>query len=183
MNTYLAILRGINVSGQKMIKMTELKNLFEHLQFESVRTYIQSGNVLFDSKNSDHDDMTRRIEQAIASRFGFEVPVLIRSQAELEQIVARNPFLTETEIDPAFLHVTLLADAPAADRLDAIRQYDYAPDRFQIVGREVYLYCPGGYGNTKLSNTFFENKLKVRATTRNWKTVNELVRMAHVHET
>ncbi len=122
--------------------------------------------------------MTRRIGQAISDRFGFQVPVLIRSQTELEELSARNPFLGEAEIDPAFLHVTLLGQIPAAECLEAIQHYHYAPDRFQILGREVFLYCPGGYGNTKLNNTFFENKLKVQATTRNWKTVNELIRMA-----
>jgi uncharacterized protein (DUF1697 family) len=179
MNTYIAILRGINVSGHKKIQMSELKAIFEELHFRDVLTYIQSGNVIFQTEVSlTVEDMVKRIEDAIEAKFGFSVPVIVRSKDEMEKTLPSNPFLQQpgTEIDK--LHVTFLETNPQSTLLTTISNLDSSPDKFSIIDREVYLYCPGGYGNTKLSNTFFEQKLKVRATTRNWKTVSKLVELA-----
>jgi len=177
MATYLSILRGINVSGQKMIKMDALKKMYESAGFNNVRTFIQSGNVVFESNT--HKSLASFIEQKIKETFGFDVPVIVRTQKEVQEIIEQNPFLKDKNIEPDRLYVTFLAEIPLAENLTKISTYDYTPDVFIIKGKEVYLYCPKpkGYGDTKLSNKFFENKLKVKATTRNWKTTNELLRI------
>ncbi|MBL7805292.1 MAG: DUF1697 domain-containing protein [Saprospiraceae bacterium] len=179
MTTFIAILRGINVSGRNMIKMPELKSLFEAMGFASVRTYIQSGNVVFSALETEEARLSAQIAETVTARFGFAVPVLARSAQEWAQILHENPFLSEKNIDPAFLHVTLLDELPRPEAAEKLMEYQYEPDRFALRGRTVYLYCPGGYGNTKLSNAFFEAKLKVRATTRNWKTMNEIHQLTH----
>ncbi|GAB3929448.1 DUF1697 domain-containing protein [Larkinella terrae] len=158
--------------------MTDLKSLFEELNCTQVRTYIQSGNVVFNQEVSSPEEQIRQIEKKIADTYGFQVPVLIRSLAELRNVAQNNPFLTEKDIEIDKLHVTFLADIPSESNREKIKDVTFGSDRFSIVGKDVYVYCPGGYGNTKLSNTFFENKLKVTATTRNWRSVNELLKMA-----
>jgi uncharacterized protein (DUF1697 family) len=172
MATYLSILRGINVSGQKMIKMADLKALYETLGFKNITTYIQSGNVVFESKTKKN--LAALIEQKIKNTFGFDVPVIVLTQREMQAIVEQNPFLKEKNIELDRLYVTFLAETPLAENLTKIATYDYSPEVFVIKEKAAYLYCPKGYGNTKLSNSFFENKLKVKATTRNWNTTNKL---------
>jgi uncharacterized protein (DUF1697 family) len=177
MTTYISILRGINVSGQKLIRMEELKTLYERLGFSDVSTFIQSGNVIFKT-NLAINILSEKIEKAIEVKYKFLVPVIIRTIDEIRAILVSNPFLNEEDIDREKLHVTFLdADPPSALSAD-IMSNDHSPDRFVVKGKDVYLYCPGGYGNTKLSNAFFEKKLKVRATTRNWKTVGKLAELA-----
>jgi uncharacterized protein (DUF1697 family) len=177
--TYITLLRGINVSGHKTILMDDLKVIFEKMDFEEVKTYIQSGNIVFKTRESFTDaELVQRIQQSISACYNFYVPVVIRSREELEKILADNPFLKEKDINPDGLHVTFLSDSPRQSDREAISKYDFSPDRFCLVRNEAYLYCPQGYGNTKISNLFFENRLKVNATTRNWKTVIKLVELA-----
>jgi uncharacterized protein (DUF1697 family) len=175
MATFLSILRGINVSGQKKINMADLKSLYENLGFKNIKTYIQSGNVIFE--NNTGKDLSKKIEKQIEEKYGFQVPILIRTVNEMEEAVNKNPFLEEKNIEPDKLHVTYLSDIPSNENLEKMKTVDYRPDRFYVSGKEIYLYCPGGYGNTKLTNTFFEKKLKQTATTRNWKTTNALLKM------
>lgn len=180
MQIYISILRGINVSGHKMIKMEELTSLFKSLDFKNVKTYIQSGNVVFQAIETDVHKLAKRIEEKISERFGFEVPVLVKGKKELEAVLQNNPFAKSKDKDVLKLHVTFLSHEPDKSYIDKINQLQYLPDEFVIEGSVIYLYCPNGYGNTKLNNNFFESKLKVTATTRNWKTVNELVNMANM---
>jgi uncharacterized protein (DUF1697 family) len=178
MSTIISILRGINVSGKNKIPMVELKAMYEDLKYKNVITYIQSGNVMFSANESDSKTLSKKIEQGILKKFGFNVPVITRTIDQVQATIKKNPFLKDKNIELEKLHVTFLEDNPAADNLKKALEYNYEPDKFTIVGKEVYLHCPNGYGNTKLTNTFFENKLKVRATTRNWRTTNELLRIA-----
>lgn len=177
METIIVILRGINVGGKNKIPMAELKTLFEKAGFKNVTTYIQSGNVVCASKESGSKELETQIQQMILKKFKCTVPVIVRSVDEIQTVVNSNPFVKMKGIDLEKLHVTFLADVPAKEHLEKIKQYNYPPDEFKINGREAYLHCPVNYGNSKLSNTFFESKLKVVATTRNWRTVNELLRM------
>jgi uncharacterized protein (DUF1697 family) len=175
MKTCISILRGINVGAQKKILMVDLKALYESLKFKDVITYIQSGNVIFKTSETVSDEaLSQKIEKAIAKKYGFEVPVIVRSVAEIDKVLGSNPFLKDKKKDVTKMHVTFLSEAPGKAELEAIKKFDYAPDEFVIAGKDVYLYTPGGYGETKLSNKFFETKLKVTATTRNWNTVNKL---------
>ncbi len=177
--TYITLLRGINVSGHKIVKMDDLKELFEKLDFEDVKTYIQSGNVIFKTGNTvTGAELAQRIQQTVIGRYNFFVPVFVRSREEMVQIVSDNPFMKEKDINPDWLHITFLSDTPRQSDREVISTYDFSPDRFYLAGNQAYLYCPQGYGNTKISNLFFENRLKVNATTRNWKTVLKLVELA-----
>jgi uncharacterized protein (DUF1697 family) len=178
MQTYISILRGINVSGHKLIKMKALQEMYEKLGFNNARTYIQSGNVVFDSISTDTGELARTVSAGILQTFGFEVPVIVLEKEELKSMTANNIFIPDRGEDVSKLHVTILSAGPAAGLQETISREDYLPDEFFIIGRSVYLFCPNGYGNTKLSNTFFEKKLKVQATTRNWKTILELVKMS-----
>jgi uncharacterized protein (DUF1697 family) len=180
MATYLSILRGINVSGQKIIKMDALKALYESIGFKNITTYIQSGNLVFESKPLKK--MDEYIKHKIADEFGFEVPIIILKKEEIQSIVESNPFLKEKNIELDKLHITFLAEMPTKENLSKIAEYNYTPDVFIIKNKAVYLHCPKGYGNTKLNNTFFENKLKVTATTRNWKTSNELLKILNSYK-
>ena len=177
MPTYIAMLRGINVSGHKMVKMEALRASFGALRLSNVRTYVQSGNVVFGVGNSSVAALSEKIEQRILRDFGFSVPVFLRTAKELEEIIKDNPFLKETAIDHSKLHITFLSDAAPKTALEALQPLAAKTERFRIIGRQIYLYCPNGYGRTKLSNTAIERKLSVGATTRNWKTVNTLLAM------
>lgn len=178
MKIYISILRGINVSGQKKIKMKDLRKLYEDLNFKNIKTYIQSGNVIFEDQTTIHRELEERIEKKILQNFGFSIPVVVKDKDELIDVIKNNPFLNLKKEDTSKLHITFLSDEPEPSRVDKIKGGQYEPDEFTLSGKVIYLFCPNGYGRTKLSNNFFENKLKVVATTRNWKTLNELINIA-----
>ena len=178
MHTYISILRGINVSGQKKINMNDLKAVYESLSFKNVKTYIQSGNVLFQTKKIAERTIAHKIEQAIKKHYDFDVPVIVLTLDELNHAIGNNPFRKEKSINMDRVYITFLAEEAAKENVDKTNTLDFSPDRFVISGREIYIHCPISYGNSKINNNFFENKLKVTATTRNWKTVNELKRLA-----
>ena len=178
MKTYISILRGINVSGHKLIKMDTLRQLYADLGFENVKTYIQSGNVVFQFKKAEKKMLAEKIEKKITKRFGFKVPVLVRELDEYKAIIKQNPFTKKPQRDISFLHITFLSDQPTEENVAKIKSGQYQLDEFQLIDKSIYLYCPNGYGNSKLTNSFFETKLKVTATTRNWKTANELIAIA-----
>jgi uncharacterized protein (DUF1697 family) len=178
MNIYIAILRGINVGGKRMIKMDALKQLFASLGFSNIETYIQSGNVFFQCKKTSEEKLAVTIAKEIENVFKFDVPTIVKNVEELNQIITNNPFTKDKKKQVEFLHVTFLATAPAKENIDRIIKLTFGDDVFAIIDNAVYLYCPNGYSNSKLTNGFFENKLKVIATTRNWKTCNELVNIS-----
>lgn len=178
MTTYISILRGINVSGQKLIKMDVLRKSYESLGFQNVITYLQSGNVIFTGKEVDTNKLAQIISGQIEKDFGFQVPVIVLSVDKLQQIIDQNPFAKESDKDPTFLHVTFLSSIPDKYDLDTIEEKKFIGEDISVINNAVYLYCPYGYGRTKLNNNFLETKLKVTATTRNWKTTCELLRIA-----
>jgi uncharacterized protein (DUF1697 family) len=179
MKKYISMLRGINVSGQKKVKMNDLKTLYESLKFANVKTYIQSGNVIFESSIFDVDKIKQIIEQKVEETFGYSVSVIIRTDKEFENIVKGNPFIDHksAEEDTTFL-VTFLSDAPPISIVKIVKQFVNKPEALEIRGKEIYLHCPNGYGKSKLSNNFIERKLNVTATTRNWKTVKKLYELS-----
>ena len=178
MTTYISILRGINVSGHRMIKMEALRQLFTDLGFQNIQTYIQSGNIVFQDKKADQQKLEKKIAKAITEKFTFDVPVIVKEVDELKQIIADNPFLTDKTKDIAHLHVTFLADNPNQENFNKIKDGQYQADEFYLIDKVIYLYCPNSYSNSKLTNGFLESKLKITATTRNWKTTNELINIA-----
>ncbi|MGB0177956.1 MAG: DUF1697 domain-containing protein [Owenweeksia sp.] len=178
MKTYIALLRGINVSGQKKMPMAQLRGQLEKLGLKDVQTYIQSGNIVFRYADTPAAGISNAIASMIQEEYGFEVPVQVLTIADLEGAVRNNPFLPEHKEDLKLLHVTYLEDNPSEDLLKKLNAAS-RNDRFITKGKLIYLYCPDGYGRTKLTNTFFESKLKLKATTRNWKTTLKLLEIAN----
>jgi uncharacterized protein (DUF1697 family) len=173
------MLRGINVSGTKKVSMQELKSLYEGLNLENVRTYIQSGNVVFTSSHPDPVYLTELINKALYTKYAFDAPVFISTATELEAALTQNPFLQRKSIEKDKLHIIFLQHMPSLQDVEKCKALTFEPDEFMIDDKIIYLYCPNGYGRTKLTNTFFERKLQIMATTRNWRTVNELLKMAN----
>jgi uncharacterized protein (DUF1697 family) len=166
----VALLRGINLGSTNKIKMADLARLFADLGHTDVQTYLQSGNVVFSATGTNTKNLPPPIEKAIQRELGLTVTVLLRTGPELAKAVAANPYLSRQD-DPTKLHVTFLAEAPDPGRAGSVRIPDGESAEFTLAGRDVYLHCPDGYGRTKLNNAFFERKLGVTATTRNWRTV------------
>ena len=158
-----------------MIKMEDLRTMMFTLKFQNVSTYLQSGNIIFQETDANPEKMSVVIADSIFSTFGLKVPVIIRSHQQLERIVKYNPFLSKNLPGIPNYAVTFLSKTPEKERVNSIKEIKYMTDQFLISSEEIYLNCPGGVGNTKFSNTFFESKLNVTATTRNWKTINELL--------
>jgi uncharacterized protein (DUF1697 family) len=174
--TYVALLRGINLAGRNRVSMHELRSELEELGLEDVTTYIQSGNVVFRGGGPARA-LAAGIEGRIAQAFGTEVAVLLRTPAELTRVVKGNPFL-RAGADPSKLHVIFLSGKPtqkAADTLDPERS---PPGEFRLGGREVYLHLPAGFGRSKLTVDYFEGRLGLAGTARNWRTVTKLVELA-----
>lgn len=178
MESYIALLRGINVGGQKKIKMADLRTLLGKLPFEKVETYVQSGNIVFKAKEKNVSNVEKMIEKAIQDAYDFEVPTLVKTPAELKHVLENNPFLNNPETATERLYMTFLKEEPAAERIEKLKTFDYSPEDYRLEGKDLYFFAPNGYGRAKMNNNFFENKLKVVATTRNWRTVNKLYEMS-----
>ncbi len=176
MAAYIALLRGVNVGGN-MLKMDRLRELCAKLGMQNVRTYVQSGNVVFQAQGSGAQ-WAELLERKLMGETRLPVTVIVRSAAEMAAILAGNPFLKEKGIDTARLHVTFLQQASAKSAVDSLANLKAGLDRLRCIGKEIYLHCPNGYGQTKLSNNALEKALGVKATTRNWNTVQKLCEMA-----
>ncbi len=174
--TFVALIRGINLGARNRVSMADLRALVEGLGCEEVRTYVQSGNVVFRSR-AGAAKLRRELEDAIRRTLGLDVTVLVRTKAELTRVAARNPFRA-AGADPATLHVTFLAERPDRGRVRELSERSVDPDELRVDGAQVYLHCPNGYGRSKLGNDFFERALGVPATTRNWRTVTALAELA-----
>lgn len=169
------MLRGINLGSRNRISMGDLKEVVIAVGGADPETYVQSGNVVFTAKGKPAD-LERGLEKQIKADLGLDITVLVRSAKEMEKVASSNPFQRKAK-GIENLHVTFLVEKPDAKRLKELATPD-VPDDVEIKGREVYLLCPNGYGRSKLNNAFFEKKLGVAATTRNWKTVTNLADLA-----
>lgn len=178
METYVAILRGINVGGKRKIKMADLRKKLKNLDFKNIHTYIQSGNVIFESDHHPKKELEEQIESMINEEYEYSVPAIVKRSEELHRVLRENPFLNERKEDITKLHVTFLSEVSEQEQTEAISQFNHPTDEFILHGEFVYLFCPNGYGRTKFNNQFFERKLDTKATTRNWKTVHKLYEMS-----
>lgn len=178
MTTYISILRGINVGGHRKILMAELRKMYEQLGFSQVKSYIQSGNVVFESNQKTSSiELGQLLEKSIKETFGHEVPVLIRTSEEWEIAIKTNPFLPkETNTDKLF--ITFLSESPSPDLKEELSSMDFLPDQLEIIDTCVYLRCERKYHETKMTHSLIERKLKVKATARNWKTIMKLKEMS-----
>lgn len=171
MKTYAALLRGINVSGHKPVRMPELEKSCVRLGLRDVRTYLQSGNIVFSAGDADAHKLAVALRARIAEDFGHDTEVLVLAARELNRIVKANPLRPPSCDKQKLYHATFLLQAVAAARFRKLTLPAQPGERAMLVGRVVLLYCPHGYGKTQLNNGFFEKALGVPATTRNWRTV------------
>jgi len=174
--TYAALLRGINVGGKHTLPMKQLIEMFSEAKCVNVRTYIQSGNVIFTASPKVVKALPVLVGKKIEERFGFSAPVVLRSREELAATVRNNPYLKKG-LPETTLHVYFLADMPSAAAVKGLDPQRSAPDAFHVLGREIYLHLPNGMGRTKLTNGYFDLKLSTIATARNWATVLKLLEM------
>ena len=174
--TFVALLRGINVGGKNKLPMKDLVAIFERVGCGRVRSYIQSGNVVFEADAELAVGLAARIEAEIGRRFGLHVPVMLRTARELRAVASKNPLL-DAGASVESLHVMFLVDDPGRSRVSALDPERSPPDRFAVRGREIYLSCPNGVGRSKLTNAWFDAKLGTTSTGRNWKTVLTLIEM------
>ena len=175
--TYVALLRGINVGGNFKLPMKDLAAMFAKMGCTDVRTYIQSGNVIFRADDAVASRVPAVISKAIADRSGMKIPVVVRKADELRKVAEKNPFLARGT-DDGRLYVYFLADRPAKTDVAKLDPARSLPHEFIVQGAEIYLYCPNGFGQTKLTNAYFDGKLGTVSTARNWRTVLKLLEMA-----
>ena len=177
MTKYLALLRGINVSGHNMIKMDALKKMLENMGFQNVETYIQSGNVFFDSEEENAAGVGFKIKQEISKVFGYDVPVIMVSKTDLELCFKNNPFLKEKECDIKKLYVAFISIALRSDSINDLKMSQVKPDEAHIDDSRIYIKYAVGAGKTRFDQKYIEKKLNVISTIRNWNTVTQLLKM------
>jgi len=177
MATHIALLRSVNVLGKNMIKMPELARAFEKAGFKNVRTYIQSGNILFETGEESADLIAARISDLISKKFRLAIQSVVLTPQELADIIGQNPFVKKPGIDLTKQHVTFLDRDIETEKAEKLLSYHYPPDEIIIGNRAVYVHCPDGYGRTKYHNKFIEKKLAANATSRNWNTCLKLLEM------
>lgn len=178
MDKIITMLRGINMTGHNTIRMTRLADLFRQIGYNDAETCIQSGNIVFTCHNFKIEEVSLVIRKAILSEFDLDIAVIIRTPDEMKKIISANPFLGEPDFDPSKMAVLFLESKPSDAQVLKVAGIDYPLDKFHINGSEIYIYCPNGFGKTKLYTNFFEAKMKVTGTARNWRTVNKLMEMA-----
>jgi uncharacterized protein (DUF1697 family) len=172
---HVALLRGINVGGNNMLPMKDLACMFGDAGCTDVRTYIQSGNVIFDAP-AGAPGIADAITAAIVKRFGFRIPIILRTSRQLLKTIGANPFLA-AGAEEKTLYVYFLAHQPTAGAIDSLDPGRSAPDAFHVRGQEIYLHLPNGMARTKLTNAYFDSKLSTICTARNWATVLKLAAM------
>lgn len=181
MTTFIALLRGINVAGKNKIKMEDLKQLMFDLNFTKVTTYIQSGNIIFKATdNLSAFEVENLLLEAIQKKFNYTIQMVVLTKEQLNTIFFNNPFISNKAIETNKLHVTLLSKKSAME-VSLIKKLASPEEKYEIIKNTIYLYCPNGYSRTKLTNNNIEKKLKVSATTRNWKTIGKLVELSNLH--
>ena len=175
MAVYVALLRGINVGRHRRVSMADVTDAFAAAGATEATTYLQSGNVVFESRASAAR-VAPRVEKELVRRLGHDISVVVRTGGQLAQLVAKNPFPDES--DGKKLHVAFLDSTPKRGRTKLLDPEHVSPDEFRITGGHVYLHYPTGYGRSKLTNDYLEKRLGVRSTMRNWRTVSALADLA-----
>ena len=179
MTTYLALLRGINVAGQKIIKMTELASCFESMKFKNVKTYIQSGNVIFESKATDTNKLSRRIERKLREVLGHNIVVFLRTSQDLEKIVKFNPFEKITKHSESRMFVTFLLSEIKPKPKTPFFSVKKDVEIISASGKELYCLSHEINGRPGFPNNFAEKEFKVSASSRNWRTLKKLSELAN----
>jgi uncharacterized protein (DUF1697 family) len=173
--THLALFRGINVGGKNMLPMKDLAAIFAAARAEDVRTFIQSGNVLFNAEPKNAPDISGRVLATVKKRFGIEPPIVLRTSAQMRGVVKGNPYLDEPESER--LYVMFLADRPKAASVKGLDPNRSPSDRYTVVGTEIFMHLATGAAKTKLTNAYFDSKLATISTSRNWRTTTKLLEL------
>src|SRR5712692_9454840 len=178
MAVIISMLRGVNVGGHNKMKMDALRALYESMKLRDARTYVQSGNVIFRTDERDMARLAKRIEDGIERKFGFQSDVILRTAAEMREVIARNPFAKRRGIEPGKLLVSFLASEPGEEARERLRQMKCDPEELRIERRELYIYFPNGMGRSKLQWARLDKILKTPGTGRNWNSVTRMLEMA-----
>lgn len=174
MKTYIGLLRGINVSGQKKIKMVDLRILLEENGFSSVKTYIQSGNIVFRTTEENKATLENKISEVIKKQYGFDVPVIVKTSEEIGNILVNNPYDDSEDLESNKIYFVLLKEKPKEENVTVLDSISFENETLRINSECVYLRCALGAGKAKCTNNVIEKKLKVSATTRNYRTMQKL---------
>ena len=175
---FVALLRGVNVGGKNKLKMAELKSVLLKNGFKNVSTYIQSGNIVFDSGKTNQQELAKQIHIIIHSEFGLEIPVLVKSHPQILEVITNIPFSSAEKNDSKKIYFSFLYARPNKELVMVIDTTKYHPDQFIIKDDIIYLYYYNGAGKSKMTNAFFEKQLKTYSTTRNWNTVHKLLELS-----
>jgi uncharacterized protein (DUF1697 family) len=178
MAVIISLLRAVNLGPYNKVKMETLRALYETLGLRNVQTYVQSGNVVFKTDARDLARLRKKLENAIEKTFGFRTDAVLRSSADLKDIIRRNPFARRTGIEPGKLHVNFLANDACPEAHEKIPQIKAGREELHLDGRELYIYYPDGQGRSKLTPALLEKTLRTSGTARNWNTVTKLFEMA-----
>lgn len=178
MPIYIVMLRGINVGGHKRVKMDKLRATCESLKFQKVKTYIQSGNIVFRAAKMSDAALAKKFGDAIVRDFGFSAGAITRTSEEMGRIIERNPLLKEKDIDESKLHVVFLLEKPAPASLKKLQDLTLPPDRVRSLNREIYFYFPNGVSGSSLWKYPLDKVITVTGTMRNWNTVKKIYEMA-----
>jgi uncharacterized protein (DUF1697 family) len=178
----IALLRGVNVGGNRRIRMEPLKTLCRSLGLANPQTLLQSGNVVFDAGNRSAGAVRKSLEAAIEAEYGFRTAVLIRDATEMAETIRLNPFEREAIDDPSHLLVMFLEAPPESAAVERLRAGQVGPEKIAVRGRDAFLYYPDGIGRSKLTNAVLEKGMGVAGTARNWNTATRLLAMAEALE-
>jgi uncharacterized protein (DUF1697 family) len=182
MAVIVSMLRGVNLGGHNRVTMDALKALYESLGLRDVETYVQSGNVIFRTNGRELARLSKRIEDGIKKSFAFHSDVILRTPAELRDVVKKNPFAARRGIDPKRLAVTFLAGDPGKEACEKLLAIKAEPEELRIEGRELYIYYPNGMARPRLTWPIIEKALKTSGTARNWNTVTKLLEIGERYE-
>jgi uncharacterized protein (DUF1697 family) len=178
MPVYIALLRGVNLLSHNRIKMDTLRSVCESIKLRDVQTYIQSGNIVFRTKETNTVKLAARMEQAIEAEFGCRPPVILRTTSQWKDAIARNPFAARSGIEPNKLLVVFLADDPGEEARTKARAVPAGPEELHVLERELFIHYPNGMARPKLNMAAVERALKVSGSGRNWNSVMKLLDMA-----
>lgn len=182
MPVLISMLRGVNLGPHNRIKMDALRAVYASLKFEDPRTYVQSGNVIFKTKEKNGARLAKKIETAIQKAFGCNPDVILRTTDEMRKAVAGSPFADRPSLEPGKILVTFLAAEPPSEAQAALGSLKAHPEELHLKGRELYIYFPNGAGKTKLPWSSVKRLLKVTGTARNWNSVTNMLKMAEEME-
>jgi len=178
MPVLISMLRGVNVGGHSKIQMDALRTLYSSLKFGSPQTYIQSGNVIFKTGERDFSLVAKRIQKAIEKKFACCPEVILRTTAELREVIAKNPFAKRNDIEPSRLLVTFLASDPGSEARESPGKLRFEPEELHVALREIYVYAPNGIGKSRIPWPRIDKILQTPGTGRNWNSVTKMLEIA-----